>query len=266
MLIQDSQYPSPYHDSTNFNSPEDEGRPATATTPPTNRKTDTFTKKDEACVTEGGTPEFGPYDWSCTGQYIYNGAITMQRLVGDWIMEETGAKDAGYFVSEHGISFAPFPTREYVTSGFYDAIGGFSPLLITLGLLYPVAAMVRYIVLEKELRQKELMKMMSVTESDIGWSWFCSFFGFQIITAIFTALVTSKFYVNSDVFYLLIFWIYTFMSITTFCMFIASFFVRATRATLVSLLIFFCGFFLTLIVGKISYPVPPPCPLEMMMV
>ena len=32
---------------TNFNSPEDEGRPATVTTPPTNRKTDTFAKKDE---------------------------------------------------------------------------------------------------------------------------------------------------------------------------------------------------------------------------
>ena len=185
--------------------------------------------------------------FSCTGQYMYNGAITMQRLLGDWIHTETGAKDAGYFVSEHGVSFAPFPTREYTTNGFYEAIGGFlASLFITIGLLWPVASMVRYIVLEKELRQKELMKMMSVTEADISWSWFVTFFGFHFITASLTALVTTKFYVNSDGFYLWIFWVFTFLSITTFCMFLAAFFVRATRATLVSILVFFVGFIMTL--------------------
>ena len=46
------------------------------------------------------------------------------------------------------------------------------------------------IVQEKELRQKELMKMMSVTESDLGWSWFLTFFLFHIITA--TIMFTIK--------------------------------------------------------------------------
>lgn len=36
----------------------------------------------------------------------------------------------------------------------------FAPLLVTLGLLYPVAAMIGYVVREKEFRQKELMKMV----------------------------------------------------------------------------------------------------------
>lgn len=124
----------------------------------------------------------------------------------------------------------------------------FAPLLIVLGLLYPVAAILRYITLEKELRQKELMLMMSVTESDIGWSWFLSFFFFHLITATVTALISTRLYEKSSGSLLWIYWEFTFISIITFAMFISAFFTQATRATLVGMLIFFVGYFLTLIV------------------
>lgn len=102
-------------------------------------------------------------------------AITIQRLVDDWILKDSGASVT---VAQSGAVFLPFPTKEYTRSGFYQTIGPFAPLLFTLGLLYPVSSTIRSIVLEKELRQKELMKMMSVTELDIGWSWFTSFYAF----------------------------------------------------------------------------------------
>jgi len=44
------------------------------------------------------------------------------------------------------------------------------------------------------------------------------------------------------------FWLFTFGSIITFCLFLASLFSKASRATLVSILLFFVGFFLTLFV------------------
>lgn len=119
---------------------------------------------------------------------------------------------------------------------------------MTLSLLYPVAAIVRYIVLEKELRQKELMKMMSVKESDIGWSWFVSFFFFHLITATGAAAMSTQLYAKSSPVLLWIFWEFTMLSIITFTMFLGALFSKATRATLVSLLIFFVGYFLTLIV------------------
>ena len=125
----------------------------------------------------------------------------------------------------------------------------FAPLLITLGLLYPVAAIIRYITLEKELRQKELMKMMSVTESDIGWSWFVSFFAFHIVTATVAAAVMSLLYSKSSVGLLWVFWIFTMLSIIVFSFALASFFTKSTRATLVGLLIFFVGYFLTLVIN-----------------
>eukprot|EP00536_Pseudo-nitzschia_multiseries_P003231 jgi/Psemu1/284283/fgenesh1_pg.48_\ len=232
---------------TGFNSPELEARPATLTTPPTNKKFETYAQRDtESCPDQvGGTPDIGPLSQSCTGRYALNGVLTIQRLVHDFIIADSGAAAAGYSVSDGGVQFVPFPSKSYIVSGFYENINEFAPLLITLGLLYPVAAMVRFIVLEKELRQKELMKMMSVAESDIGWSWFVFFFLFHVVTAVGTAAVSTLLWEGSAALLLFFFWLFTLGAIVTFCMFLASIFTKATRATLVSLLVFFVGYFLT---------------------
>jgi hypothetical protein len=52
----------------------------------------------------------------------YNGAITIQRLVDDFIIEDSGAKDAGWSVASNGVTFSAFPTRKYTKDGFYAAI------------------------------------------------------------------------------------------------------------------------------------------------
>jgi ATP-binding cassette subfamily A (ABC1) protein 3 len=122
------------------------------------------------------------------------------------------------------------------------------PLLYVLGLLYSASAMIGYVTKEKELRQKELMKMMSVTESDIGWSWFVTFFGFYFVVAIIVAVVSTQLYTNSEVVYLLIFWIMTFLSIVVFTLFLSSLTSKSTRGTLIGLLVFFMGVFLIQIV------------------
>lgn len=119
--------------------------------------------------------------------------------------------------------------------------------MIVLGLLYPAAAIIRAVTVEKQLRQKELMKMMSVTESDIGWSWFTSFFIFHFVTAIFSAISSDALYVESTGVVLFIFWLLGFTAIITFAMFIATFFTKATTATLIGVLVFFIGYFLTLV-------------------
>jgi hypothetical protein len=111
--------------STNFNAPEDEGRPAMTTTPPTDKLLESYAVNDDnTCPTMDGSSFLGPYQYSCTGQYVYNGALIMQRLVGDFIMVDSGAKDAGYYVSEHGVKYAPFPSKEFTENGFFSAIAG----------------------------------------------------------------------------------------------------------------------------------------------
>lgn len=120
------------------------------------------------------------------------------------------------------------------------------PLLVTLGMLYPVAAMIGYIVREKELRQKELMKMMSVTESDIGWSWFVTFILWNIVAAFFTTVMSNVLYEASEFRFLFRFWVLTFLAVTVFSMMISSFSSKSARAVLFGLLAFFIGVFLTI--------------------
>ena len=151
--------------STGWNNGWDTGRPVMPTQPQTKIEFNTFAKKaDEACPLEDGTVDIGADDYNCARQYMYNGALTIQRLVGDFIHYDSGATDSGYTIAESGVSFADYPSKEYVQDGFYAVVAEFVPLLLVLGLLFPFSSMLRSMVQEKELRQKELMKMMSISE------------------------------------------------------------------------------------------------------
>ena len=53
-----------------------------------------------------------------------NGVLTIQRLIGDFILSDSGAAESGYHVAESGVSFSSFPTFAYEESGFFGDIGG----------------------------------------------------------------------------------------------------------------------------------------------
>ena len=95
-----------------------------ATTPPTNVIFRNFKKNDFDCVTidGGGQPITGPIDESCTARYIYNGALTIQRLVQDYILWEATDGDMSYSVAEGGVGYISFPTLPYTDAGFFGAI------------------------------------------------------------------------------------------------------------------------------------------------
>ena len=130
--------------------------------------------------------------------------------------------------------------------GFYEDLSDYVALLMTLSLLFPTAAMVRYIVSEKEHRQKELLKMMSVTEADIGWAWFSSFFMVHFVSSALLTLVSKQLYAQASMALLFLFWITSFTAIIVLAMLVGSVFSRAPRATFVGLLIIFFGYFTTL--------------------
>lgn len=110
--------------STNNNAPEWVNGMA-RTTPDTNRLFASFAKHEiDACgQIVRGHPQ-GPLQFGCTGQYILNGLLTMQRFVHDWIMVDTGAFDTGLFVAEHGVKFVSFPSKPYAEEGFYKVLNG----------------------------------------------------------------------------------------------------------------------------------------------
>jgi len=233
---------------TNFNSEELTGRPVMPTHPSTQVLLDSFAKTPTSvCTLEQGTTLLGPHDQTCHGQYMYNGAIVIQRLVNDWIIDTSGAKSTGTYVAENGVSFVPFPSKEYVEDGFYAEIGPYAPLLLVLGLLFPVAQSIRSLVTEKENRSKELMKMMSISESSIGRAWFISIYGFFFISGVLSTIASSFLYSESSPLALFIFWELSFIAVTMFIFVISAVSTKATRGTLVGVLLFFVGYFLTLV-------------------
>lgn len=88
--------------------------------------------------------------------------------------------------------------------------------------------------------------MMSVTESDINWAWFMSYFSYHFVTAVLCTLVSSALFERSQSVILFIFWLLTLISIIVFGMFCATLTSKATRGILIGLLLFFCGVFLSL--------------------
>jgi hypothetical protein len=111
--------------STMFNVPSEDARPASITTPPTTQLVDSFANDDASCPIFDGAPFLGPRGDSCTGQYLYNGMITMHNLVGDFILYDSGASESLlYKVARAAIRFVPFPTRAYEEGGFFSDING----------------------------------------------------------------------------------------------------------------------------------------------
>ena len=110
---------------TGFNAPEAASRPATLTTPDTKKLFNEYARTDfETCLPIDNSPTLGELGLSCTGQYVYNGVLTFQRLVGDYILARTGAADRGFAVDDAGVHFMHFPTKAYTDSGFYTSIKG----------------------------------------------------------------------------------------------------------------------------------------------
>lgn len=233
--------------STNFNSPQSGARPGAHSTPDTGKNLASYAKQDNVCSPTDG-PSQGEFGSSCTGQYMYNGFLSTQRLVHDWIMVASGSKDAGGFVAEYGVRYVQFPERAYEEDGDIADLAAFMPLLMTLGILYSCASMISYVTQEKELRQKELLKMMGVTDLEIGLSWFLSFWCLHLFTGFFVTLISANLFENSSFLLLFVFWELCFLGFVVLSLLVATLASKATRAVLIGLLFVFGGFFLTLAV------------------
>lgn len=88
--------------------------------------------------------------------------------------------------------------------------------------------------------------MMTVTESDIGWSWFTSYFFFHLLTTIGTTIASAELYSSSSAGLLFFFWLFAYTAVVIFSMLLAAPFTKATTGTLIGLLVTFVGYFLTL--------------------
>lgn len=130
-----------------------------------------------------------------------------------------------------------FPYPPYENDKFLFALQFFFPLILMLSFIYPSVNLTKNIVLEKEQRLKEAMKMMGLQDWLHWTSWFVnSFFWSLISVAIITCLLCMHLKPNlaiiskSDPMLVLLFFVLYTISSICFCFLVSTFFSKVGPA------------------------------------
>jgi ATP-binding cassette subfamily A (ABC1) protein 1 len=111
-------------------------------------------------------------------RYFDSGFIYLQNMIDDGIIRQQDPN-----VQTDGIYMQMFPYPCYTPDAFLDAVSGATPLLLTLSWVFTVAIMTKNIVVEKETRQKELMKIMGLSGGSLWAAWFIDIFTLILISS-----------------------------------------------------------------------------------
>lgn len=139
-----------------------------------------------------------------------------------------------------------------------DIGGNLLGLFFMLMFLFPVSRFIRAIVLDKERRVKETMKIMGLKPVVIDMSWFLIMTIQMLITAIGVSVIVSQgVYTYSNRFLVFLFVLTFSMSIVTLCFLLSVFFSKSKAAASVGPMLFFAFYFPYYAVEDPSTPALP---------
>lgn len=212
--------------------------------------------------------------------YLYSGFSTLQQTVDQFIMDsyplssnaninanlklendidrndnsvganvthsslESGLKAYSAPLTNIIASVSPMPTPAYLTDSFQYVISSTLGIFYMLSFLYPVSRILRSLVIEKETRIKEGMKMMGLFDFIYDMSWFVTLFIQMTIVSLLITLVTARtVFQYSSKLYVFIFFESFSLAIIGLCFFLSTLFSRAKVASFIGPMIFFGSFF-----------------------
>eukprot|EP00051_Salpingoeca_urceolata_P022285 m.359766 g.359766 ORF g.359766 m.359766 type:complete len:1971 (+) comp19951_c3_seq13:616-6528(+) len=169
-----------------------------------------------------------------------NGVSFFQNLVDTAFISTLQSNSAPQTVVR--VKAMPFP--EYEDDGFIFAIRIMFPLILILSFLYSALSIVKSIVLEKEKRLKEALRMMGVSNTIIWAAWFVKsllflFLSIIIIIVIFAIGNILKYSSNVVVFIFLMLYA---ISTIAYCFLISTLFTKASTAASAAGILFFLGY------------------------
>ncbi|CAM9958417.1 unnamed protein product, partial [Discosporangium mesarthrocarpum] len=171
--------------------------------------------------------------------YISSGILTLQNLVDSFILHQStgGSMDAPT------VRVADFPHPEYAENGFWSQIGTFFSVLMVISVMYPVSNVINALVKEKELRIKEGLKMMGLTDTAHTASWVFHFFCTFLAITILMILASGTLLENSDSSIVFYYFFFFFLSTMSYCFFVSAFFSKARTAATLGTMAFFVALF-----------------------
>ena len=124
-------------------------------------------------------------------RYVTSGFLTLQALVDEYGFELASREGAAIpYAPPTSYAFAaPMPTAAYTQNLFYVAVSFMLSLVLTMCMLYPVALLTKAIVVEKELRLKQTMRIMGLRDGVLYASWWLTAFAQFALIALISTLV-----------------------------------------------------------------------------
>lgn len=176
--------------------------------------------------------------------YFQNGFLFIQHFISRAYAIFQNENVSTKFYDKLNLTIQRFPYPPYNDDKFLFSLQFIFPIIMMISFIYPCVNLTKNIVLEKELRLKEIMKIMGLKDWMHWSSWFIDSFIWNIITIIIiTILFCTKFSHNASIIThsdpILIFLFFLLHSIATisFCFLLSSFFTNVSQFGLVLILV-----------------------------
>lgn len=168
--------------------------------------------------------------------YFQNGFLFIQHFISR-AYAISQKPNSSKFYKQLNLKIQRFPYPPYNDDKFLFSLQFIFPIIMMISFIYPCVNLTKNIVLEKELRLKEIMKIMGLKDWMHWSSWFIDSFIWNIITIIIiTILFCTKFsnnvsiITNSDPSLIFLFFLLHSISTISFCFLLSSFFTNVSNS------------------------------------
>ncbi|KAG7390389.1 ATP-binding cassette sub- A member 12 [Phytophthora pseudosyringae] len=139
-----------------------------------------------------------------------------------------------------GATVAPFPVNGFDSSSFYDTVSNVFPVIFALSYLFTISRILVVFIQEKELRLREFMKILGVTEKTIIITWYMTYTIILFVGAVVQAVagLAGLFPKTSVILTFFFFWLFG-MSVLALAYLISTIFNKARVGSFVGMVVFF---------------------------
>ncbi|KAL3659652.1 hypothetical protein V7S43_015327 [Phytophthora oleae] len=139
-----------------------------------------------------------------------------------------------------GSTVAPFPVDDYTSSPFYANVASVFSIVFIMAYLFTISRILVVLIQEKELRQREFMKILGVTEKTIILTWYVTYAAIMFVGAVVQALAgLAGLFPNSSLIVTFLFFFLFGLSVLALAFLISTLFSKARVGAFVGMVSFF---------------------------
>ncbi|KAL4157382.1 hypothetical protein PRNP1_006405 [Phytophthora ramorum] len=139
-----------------------------------------------------------------------------------------------------GATVAPFPVDDYTSSPFYASVANVFSIVFVMAYLFTISRILVVLIQEKELRLREFMKILGVTEKTIILTWYITYVAIMFVGAVIQALAgLAGLFPNSSLIVTFLFFFLFGLSVLALAFLISTLFSKARVGAFVGMVAFF---------------------------